>query len=143
MSLADELLNDLDGLSDDGVPSETEEQPTAGPSTGLMGPPALPSRKRTAEDDGEGDDDDDEEMKADRDGGGGGVVVEEAKLEDGTSAVGFVGVGGVRPAEELDRQDVEGMNLKTVQDVESVVRLHKSKKLTEALKVRNPPLRSS
>jgi U4/U6 small nuclear ribonucleoprotein PRP31 len=130
MSLADELLNDLDGLSDDGGPSETEEKPIAGPSSGLMGPPALPSRKRSAQDD---EDDEDEDMK----GEGDEEVGEEAKLADGTSAVGFVGVGGVRPAEELDRQDVEGMNLKTVQDVESVVKLHKSKKLTEALKVKD------
>ena len=52
MSLADELLNDLDGLSDDGGPSETEE-PIAGPSS-------LPSngkRRRDSNDDGEDEDD--------------------------------------------------------------------------------------
>jgi len=127
MSLADELLNDLDGLSDEGGISETEEQPVAGPSTS-MGPPPVPSRKRPAEGDDE-DGDEDEEMVAE----GAGIVGEAAKLADGTSAVGFVGVGGVRPAEELDRDEVEGMNLKVVEDVETVVKLHKSKKLTHAL----------
>jgi U4/U6 small nuclear ribonucleoprotein PRP31 len=128
MSLADELLNDLDGLSDDAGLSETEEQPVAGPSTS-MGPPPVPSRKRAAEDDD--NDDEDEEMAAE----GAGLVSEGAKLADGTSAVGFVGVGGVRPADELDREEVEGMNLKVVEDVETVVKLHKSKKLTQALEV--------
>ncbi len=132
MSLADELLNDLDGLSDDGGPSETEESNEAGPrgGSGGMGPPALP-RKRAHDDAGESGDDSDEEMAAAPDG----VVGDESKLADGTSAVGFVAAGGVKPAEELDREEVEGMNLKTVDDVETVVKLQKSKRLLEALKV--------
>lgn len=121
MSLADELLNDLDGLSDDGGPSETEE-PIAGPSS-------LPSngkRRRDPNDDGE---DEDDEMKA-QDG--------EMKLEDGQSAVGFVPIGGTKPAEEVDRDEVARMNMESVEDVESVVKLHKSRKLQDALSVSTP-----
>lgn len=127
MSLADELLNDLDGLSDDGGPSETEE-PIAGPSS-------LPSnsntngngkRRRDPNDNGDGDDDEDEEMKAQD---------EAPMLESGESAVGFVPVGGVKPAEEVDRDEVAMMNLESVEDVESVAKLHKSRKLQDALSV--------
>jgi U4/U6 small nuclear ribonucleoprotein PRP31 len=130
MSLADELMNDLDGLSDDGAPSETEE-PVAGSSkVGDMGPPALPLRKRSREDDTEGDEDQaaDSEMKP--------APEEEERLEGGQSAVGYVPAGGTRPAEELDRDEVEHMNLKTVDNVEAVVKLHKTKRLQEALSVR-------
>ena len=120
MSLADELMNDLDGLSDDGGPSDSE-QPTAGPSSasnGDMGPPALP---------GSGENEADEDMKP--------AAEEEEKLENGESAAGYVPAGGTRPAEELDRDEVEHMNLKTIENVESVVKLHKSKRLHEALTV--------
>ncbi len=120
MSLADELLNDLDGLSDDGGPEETEERNVAGPSSGTMGPPAPLVQKRSAPGD---DDEEDEDMDAG------------ATMANGASAVGYVAAGGVKPAEELDREEVDGMDLKTVQDVESVVKLHKSKKLQDALSV--------
>lgn len=122
MSLADELMNDLDGLSDDGGPSDTE-QPVAGPSSaanGDMGPPALPSGVKGVQDD------EDDDMKP---------AEEEEKLESGESAAGYVPAGGTRPAEELDRDEVEHMNLKTIENVESVVKLHKSKRLHEALTV--------
>lgn len=120
MSLADELMNDLDGLSDDGGPSDSE-QPVAGPSStanGDMGPSALP---------GGGDKEQDDEMKT--------AEEEVGTLDNGESATGYVPAGGTRPAEELDRDEVEHMNLKTIDNVESVVKLHKSKRLHEALTV--------
>jgi U4/U6 small nuclear ribonucleoprotein PRP31 len=119
MSLADELMNDLDGLSDDGGPSDSE-QPTAGPSSATGGE-AIASTSKI-------DDEEDTDMKA-------GQEEEEDNLEGGQSAVGYVPAGGTRPAEELDRDEVEHMNLKTIENVESVVKLHKSKRLQEALTV--------
>jgi len=118
MSLADELMNDLDGLSDDGGPSDSE-QPTAGPSSAIDGEATSASKV---------DDEGDADMKAVQE-------EEEDNLEGGQSAVGYVPAGGTRPAEELDRDEVEHMNLKTIENVESVVKLHKSKRLQEALTV--------
>ena len=119
MSLADELMNDLDGLSDDGGPSDSE-QPTAGPSSATGGEATASTSKVDAEDDAD--------MKALQE-------EDEDNLEGGQSAVGYVPAGGTRPAEELDRDEVEHMNLKTIENVESVVKLHKSKRLQEALTV--------
>lgn len=116
MSLADELLADLDGLSDDGHVSEQET--TAQPEAG-------PSKPRAVEGDNN-EDEEDEDMDQ-------GNVEAGAKLADGTSATGYVPSGGVRPADELDRDEVEGMNLQVVEDVESVVKLHRSRKLLETL----------
>ncbi|KAJ9108149.1 hypothetical protein QFC19_002617 [Naganishia cerealis] len=142
MSLADELMNDLDGLSDGEGPEQAEAS-ASGSRLGEMGPPALPQNgKRKAEDEvNEEEDEDDDELDnalsgnngasssaAQDDGVDGG-----ARMADGTSAAGYVGTGGTRPAEELDREEVEGMDLKDVQDVESVVKLHKSKKLLDTL----------
>lgn len=129
MSLVDDLLNDLDGLSDDGgVISESEQQDQGGPSgtshQNDFGNSS--SKKRSAPDDDGTPDGEDEEMDQ-------GNVESGAILEDGTSATGFVPMGGTRPAEELDREEVEGMNLVAFDNVESVVKLHKSRKLQDAL----------
>lgn len=124
MSLADALLADLDGLSDDEARS-----PSPGPeaSSSSMPPPGLPNKgKRPASamevDDGEGGENEDE---------GDGM-----KLEDGTSAVGFVPEGGVRPADELDKEEVEKTDMKGVEDVKKVARLAGSQKLRDVLAVR-------
>ncbi len=120
MSLADSLLADLDGLSDDEDPSPPP-QPIASSSKGSMLPPPLPSKlngngtKRPAEDEG----DEDEDMK----------------LENVVSAVGFVPEGGVRPADELDAEEVENTDLAGVEDVGKVARLMMGKKLKEVLSV--------
>lgn len=143
MSLADELLNDLDGLSDDETPEQAEAS-ASGSGPGSMGPPALPiNGKRKAEDNANDDDEEDDELDnalsgnnaASGSGTGDNGVDTGATMADGTSAAGYVGAGGTRPAEELDREDVEGMDLKDVQDVEAVVKLHKSKKLLDTLQV--------
>lgn len=136
MSLADALLADFDGLSDDGGPSDNEDNaPVASSSTsmappkaspfGSMGPPPLPTKlvagqKRLAEalDGGPtGDDDDDDDAMA------------------GDGAIGFVPEGGVRPAEELDAEDVENTDLTKVEDVSKVSKLVNGRRLREVLEV--------
>ncbi|KAK8869526.1 hypothetical protein IAR55_000092 [Kwoniella newhampshirensis] len=123
MSLADALLADLDGLSDEEAGSP-EPTPQASSSKGAMLPPPLPSAggssaKRPAiamdvDDDDDGDDD--------------GMT-----LEDGTSAVGFVPEGGVRPADELDAEEVEKTDMAGLEDVGKVAKLMTGKKLKEVL----------
>lgn len=143
MSLADELMNDLDGLSDDEqAPEQTSETSGLNTKNGDMGPPSLPNGKRKAEGNAEDDEDDDEFDKA-LEGLGGDDDAKDgedgnegaATMADGSSAAGYIGAGGTRPADELDREEVEGMDLKDVDDVESVVKLHKSRKLLDALQV--------
>lgn len=136
MSLADELLLDLDGDSD-GALSDTEQQPQAGPSTskstsstkssggGLMLPPStLPSKRKALEDslddaNGGGADSDDE-----MDGGG----------EEGEGLMA-IPEGGVRPADELDKDAVEEMALGGVDDVKKVAKLLGAKRLEDVLRV--------
>lgn len=144
MSLADSLLADLDGLSDEeeevSQPQASSSKPTmaAQPSTkGAMLPPPIPAKalngsslKRSSlaadlEDDDE--DDGDTEM-AEEEGDG-------VKLENGISAVGYVPEGGVRPADELEPEEVEKTDLKDVEDVGKVAKLLSGKKLSEILKV--------
>jgi U4/U6 small nuclear ribonucleoprotein PRP31 len=159
MSLADALLADLDGLSDDGGSPEPEvSQPTAGPSKGpgaapgfgSMLPPPLPAKalngaggkpvngsssgsavhgKRPAgamDDEGEGED---EVM------GEGGDDGTDFLLEGGQNAVGFVPEGGVRPADELDAEEVEKEDMTGMTDVGTVAKLLGGKRLREVLEV--------
>ena len=146
MSLADELLNDLDGLSDgEQAPEQPSEPSSSTLKNNVMGPPALPANgKRKAEEDkDEDEDEDDDELDNALEGLGGGgdakdgedVIEGNATMADGSSAAGYIGTGGTRPAEELDREEVEGMDLKDVDNVESVVKLHTSRKLLDALQV--------
>lgn len=120
MSLADSLLADLDGLSD-GEPEEVQASSSNG---GMMPPPPLPSKgtKRSLLDDLEDDDD--------LDGGDGDL-----KMEDGTSAAGYVPEGGVRPADELDQDEVNRTDLAGIEDVAKVAKLMTGKKLKEVLEV--------
>lgn len=153
MSLADELLNDLDGLSDgDEAPEQTSEHAASTSKVGDMGPPALPSdRKRKAEIEARNDDDEDDDLDnalggtGEADSPNEGEDGDEASttMKDGSSATGYVGAGGTRPADELDREEVEGMDLKDVDDVESVVKLHRSRKLLDTLQVGQKGQRSS
>lgn len=107
----DDDLLDLEGLSDDG--GEPEQNDTSMPP-----PPAPLKRKADAmEDDDELSDLEDEP----EDEEAGGLVLE----------------GGVKPAEELDAEDVQRMELGTVEDVSKVAKLHGSKRMTEILKVCN------
>ncbi|KAJ7781408.1 hypothetical protein B0H16DRAFT_1658996 [Mycena metata] len=112
--LADELLADLDGLSDDGEEyneqQENNPQTTASTSNGL---------KRKAENTGS-----DEEM-TDEEGGEG---------EDGQQEIGgLVLPGGMKPADELDAEDVQQMELSGIEDVSKVAKLDGSKRMTDIL----------
>jgi hypothetical protein len=110
-ALADELMADLDGLSDTEEDYNKEEPGQAGPSSGLK-------RKATTElEDAMSDD-------------GEGAVDGEAE-----GAVGMVLDGGVKPAEELDAEEVQRMELGAVEDVRKVARLEGSKRMAEILSV--------
>jgi U4/U6 small nuclear ribonucleoprotein PRP31 len=66
---------------------------------------------------------DDESAEMDKDGEGemkGGLVLE----------------GGVKPADELDVEDVQKMELGGVEDVRKVAKLEGSKRMTDIIKVR-------
>jgi U4/U6 small nuclear ribonucleoprotein PRP31 len=104
--LDDDLL-DLEGLSDGGGASDQDVS---------MPPPPVPL-KRTAD-----------AMESD----------EESDLdnESENEGVGLVLEGGVKPAEELDVEDVQQMELGTVEDVSKVAKLYGSKRMSEILKVR-------
>ncbi|KAF5333081.1 hypothetical protein D9611_002310 [Ephemerocybe angulata] len=126
-NLADELLADLDDSGDENE-EYPEEQPE--PSTSTSNPTATSStvgQKRKAdgdpEEDGNGNgdlDEDDEEM------GG-----EEA---EGKEVGSLVLEGGMRPADELDAEDVQQMELGGIEDVTKVAKLEGSKRMSEILK---------
>ncbi|KAL1735827.1 hypothetical protein EV714DRAFT_233204 [Schizophyllum commune] len=112
--LADDLLNDLEGLSDDEQHEEEQEMQTeeaAGPSKDL---------KRKADDAGLDADMSDEE---------GGEGQEESQEDPG-----FVPTGGIRPAEEFDAEDVQAMELLGVADVTKIAKLEGSKRMNDILK---------
>ena len=113
--LADELLADLEGFSDEGEGFE-EEEPVPSSSNGAV--QAGTKRKAT-----EGPDED----MSDEEGG-----------EDGEDEqkVGLVLEGGMRPADELDADDVQQMELGGVEDVSKIAKLHGSKRMNDILKVR-------
>ncbi|TRM68258.1 hypothetical protein BD626DRAFT_424999 [Schizophyllum amplum] len=112
--LADDLLNDLEGLSDDEAIEEQDVQPEeAGPSTADL--------KRKADDAGL-----DAEM-SDEDADTG--VQEETQ-----ETPGFVPSGGVKPAEEFDAEDVQAMELGSVADVTKIAKLEGSKRMNDILK---------
>lgn len=125
MSLADSLLADLDGLSDDDSPV-VEAQPKASSSSltgfGSMLPPPLPSKalasngstKRLSA-----------ALEAD----------EDDEMEEATISAGFVPEGGIKPADELDEEEVEATDMTGLDDVGSVARLMAGKKLKEVLAV--------
>ncbi|KAJ6629151.1 hypothetical protein B0H10DRAFT_2160619 [Mycena sp. CBHHK59/15] len=112
--LADQLLADLDGLSDDEGEyvdePESSADPAASSSNGL---------KRKAETAGS-----DEDMS--EEGGGEG--------EDGQQEIGgLVLPGGVKPADELDAEDVQQMELSGVEDVSKIAKLDGSKRMMDIL----------
>jgi U4/U6 small nuclear ribonucleoprotein PRP31 len=113
-ALADDLLNDLDGLSDDGEEENQQEDveaPVASSSNG---------RKRKAGSDAEMSDAEGQDEEAGTSAGGAGLVL----------------AGGIKPAEEFDAEDVEQMQLQKVEDVTKIAKLEGSKKMTDTFKVR-------
>ena len=99
-------LLDLEGLSDD-------DQNDA-----AMPPPPVPLKRKA------------DAMEADEE-----LSDVDNESEDEGPA-GLVLEGGVKPAEELDAEDVQQMELGTVEDVSKVAKLYGSKRMTEILKVR-------
>jgi U4/U6 small nuclear ribonucleoprotein PRP31 len=110
-ALADELLADLDGLSDAGDDYSDEEPKKAESSSGLK-------RKATT--------DPDDDMSEDGEGGADGET---------QGATGMVLEGGIKPAEELDAEEVQRMELGAVDDVRKVARLEGSRRMSEILSV--------
>lgn len=113
--LADELLADIDDLSDGGAEQYEEPAPPAAPSTsngtnGLKRKAAEDADISEAEEDVEGEEADAEET--------GGLVLE----------------GGMKPADELDAEDVQQMDLGGIEDVDSVAKLEGSKRMADILK---------
>jgi U4/U6 small nuclear ribonucleoprotein PRP31 len=105
--LANELLADLDDLNDSG-----DEY---APDTNTL------KRKATSDPGQELDAD----MYADEDGGEG---------EEESSAT-LVLEGGVKPADELDVEDVQQMELGSIEDVSTIAKLEGSKRMADILKV--------
>ncbi|KAI0080687.1 Nop domain-containing protein [Panus rudis PR-1116 ss-1] len=111
-ALADELLADLEGLSEGEQDYEDgDQQPEAGPSNGVK-------RKASGSDD---------EM-SDVEGG------TKADEEEEKAIGGLVLEGGVKPAEELDAEEVQRMELGGVEDVRKVAKLEGSKRMNDILK---------
>lgn len=121
-ALADELLADLEDLSDGEEGYEDQNQQ---PAEGEAGPSTSTPRgtKRKAS----GDADEDEDMSDNDEDGG----------EDGQKAVGgLVLEGGIRPAEELDAEEVQRMELGGIEDVRKIAKLEGSKRMNDILKAR-------
>ena len=115
--LADELLADLDGLSDGGEDYQEEQgftnvsPPNGSSSNGL---------KRKA-------DDSDDQMSG---------LDEQERGDEEQEIEGLVLEGVVKPAEELDVEEVQRMELGGIADVSKVAKLEGSKKMIDILKVR-------
>ena len=125
-SLADELLDDLSDLGDDPFAQEEPEGQPDGKHVQFKVPtiPGPSSLKRKAAEEAE-----DEEMDS-------GSEEEGGEVEN----AGLVLEGGVKPSEELAKEEVEGMQLGSVRDVRSVAKLEGSRRMTEILKVNTDPL---
>lgn len=119
-SLADELLADLEGLSDDGGDYEEQQGPkvTAVEPTNITRNGHL-KRKITE------DADEDEVSHGE----------EQDEEEEGGKAIGsLVLEGGVRPADELDAEDVQQMELGGIDDVNKIAKLESGKRMNDILK---------
>lgn len=119
--LADELLADLDGLSGDENEEYPEDEPVPSSSSVTAkrkaGDANLPDGEAAEEEEA----DEDEEMgEAEREGQEIGSLVLE---------------GGVRPADELDAEDVQAMELGGIEDVTKIAKLEGSKRMAEILQV--------
>lgn len=113
--LANELLADIEGLSggeEDDYEESNEPRDVASP------PPKGLKRKL----------DDDADMSDMEEGVG------EAGTDGQDVVGGLVLEGGVKPAEELDAEDVQQMDLAGIEDVGSVAKLEGSKRMADILK---------
>lgn len=115
-TLGDELLADLEGLSDEENEEYQDEAISAAPTTST----ANRLKRKAPDGDLRMSDDEDEE-------GG------EDEGEDQQEIGGLVLEGGVKPTEELDVEDVQQMELGGVADVTKVAKLEGSKKMVDIL----------
>ena len=114
--LADELLADLEGFSDEGEGFEEDE---ADPPTS-NGTVQVGTKRKAAEG---SDEDMSDEEEGEEDG-------------EGEQQVGLVLEGGMRPADELNAEDVQQMELGGVEDVSKIAKLYGSKRMNDILRVR-------
>jgi hypothetical protein len=114
--LADELLADLEGFSDEGEGFE-EEDPDPSTANGAV---QAGTKRKAAERS-------DEDMSDEEESGEEG---------EGEQQVGLVLEGGMRPADELDAEDVQQMELRGVEDVSKIAKLYGSKRMNDIIKVR-------
>ncbi|KAG6878120.1 hypothetical protein C0993_012124 [Termitomyces sp. T159_Od127] len=112
-TLGDDLLADLEDLSDD---NQDYEEPDTTPNTS-----GSNSLKRKAPND-------DFDMSGDEDGEDG-----EDDEGDNQEIGALVLEGGVKPAEELDAEDVQQMELGNIADVTKIAKLEGSKRMAEIL----------
>ncbi|TIB14477.1 hypothetical protein E3P92_01910, partial [Wallemia ichthyophaga] len=123
-SLAQELIDDLDGLSDEetgdaGEDATGEDTATATTTTtNGNGKRSAISPLRADQDDVKMDQDDQPKDP------------NQVQLQDGQL---YVPTGGVRPADELDAEAVEGFKLEKVLDVRKVAPLTSSKRMKDVL----------
>ena len=127
--LADELLADLEGLS--GGEEEEEdvqlsEASTSAPVNGLK-------RKALGTDLDLEQDEEDEDVEGE---GETATGADGKEIEIG----GLVLEGGVKPADELDAEDVQRMELGGIEDVSKIAKLEGSKRMSDILKVRIYPV---
>jgi U4/U6 small nuclear ribonucleoprotein PRP31 len=124
--LADELLADLEGLSG----GEEEEEELQQPEPSISAPVNGLKRKALGTGDLEQDEDDEDMEEGER-------ADETAKGADGKAIEigGLVLEGGVKPADELDAEDVQRMELGAIEDVSKVAKLEGSKRMNDVLKV--------
>ncbi|TYJ54331.1 hypothetical protein B9479_004996 [Cryptococcus floricola] len=136
MSLADALLADFsdeEERSPSPAPEQSSSSSAAPPDLSFPGsgtnkrPASAMDLDTVGEEDGinKGGEGDGGEGEGDGDG---------LTLEDGTSAVGYVPEGGVKPAEELDVEDVERTDMMGFEDVGKVAKLAGSRKLQDVIK---------
>ncbi|KDR83555.1 hypothetical protein GALMADRAFT_235772 [Galerina marginata CBS 339.88] len=124
--LADELLADLDGLS--GGENEEEENQEQD-FVSLASPSTSSGLKRKADADVDEDMSDQEDQDGEAD-------EQMAKGADGKAIEvgGLVLEGGIKPADELDAEDVQQMDLGGIEDVSKIAKLEGSKRMNDILK---------
>ena len=112
---ADDLLADLDDLDDN-----ADEDERAGEEE----PPKVAGTKRKADEDVAMSDEEED-----------GLGNENSNDQGEGVGMGYVPEGGVKPAAELDVEEVQRMELAGVDDVRKVAKLEGSKRMADILKV--------
>lgn len=128
-SLADELMNDLEELGSGSDVDDDLDAAVAGPSgsgSGKPGSSGAANGEPTQPANGSGAGADDGE------GGGEEVDAAMAALADGEA---HVPEGGIKPAQELDEEAVNAMDMTGVAEVSKVAKLQGSRTMREVLKV--------